>query len=352
MNLSFTFSFDSHKVHFLDIVLEGQVDKGVTISPFRKSMARNATLLATSCHPDHVINNIPLGELVRTRRNCTSAETYTTYQEEACNRLRARSYPEWTLTKAKARVAHLNRQNLLVEHTHNTRQTTQTNSLTFSTTYSRQFNNIVNIVKKHLPILSVENSLREVLDEGIRFVSRRAPTIANKVSPSMYRSVSSDRPTWLSTVGFFKCGHRNCTACGFAKITRSFKSCSNGNEYAIRSYINCNTKNVVYLVTCTACAVQYVGCTSTPLKVRIRRHLSDASKYDAIGASMVSKHCQRYHEGNASHLNFCGIERVSKPLRGGDTRHKLFNRESYWIYCLNTRTPNGMNIRQDLMYFY
>lgn len=50
---------------------------------------------------------------------------------------------------------------------------------------------------------------------------------------------------------------------------------------------------------------------------------------------MVSKHCQQVHEGNTSILTFCGIEKVTRPLRGGDQRKKLFNRESYWIYCLN-----------------
>lgn len=51
-------------------------------------------------------------------------------------------------------------------------------------------------------------------------------------------------------------------------------------------------------------------------------------------------------------LMFSGIEKVTKPLRGGDLHRKLFNRESFWIYNLHTRSPNGLNVRQDLMYIY
>lgn len=52
------------KMHFLDISLMGDKNKGVVFSPYRKNMSRNATLLATSCHPEHIIHWYLQGEIV------------------------------------------------------------------------------------------------------------------------------------------------------------------------------------------------------------------------------------------------------------------------------------------------
>lgn len=53
-----------------------------------------------------------------------------------------------------------------------------------------------------------------------------------------------------------------------------------------------------------------------------------------------------YAEANhssASSVKFCGIEKVTMPPRGGDVLKKLAQREMYWLYTLNTMTPNGLN---------
>lgn len=51
--------------NFLDVTLECSVSGGVKISPFRKNTATNSILMATSCHTEHVIKNVPVGELIR-----------------------------------------------------------------------------------------------------------------------------------------------------------------------------------------------------------------------------------------------------------------------------------------------
>ena len=38
--------------------------------------------------------------------------------------------------------------------------------------------------------------------------------------------------------------------------------------------MNCGTKNVIYLISCRKCAVQYVGETSQTLRCRFNNHRS------------------------------------------------------------------------------
>lgn len=89
-------------------------------------------------------------------------------------------------------MAKLSQQVLLGEKGHKTGSSKSKNCpVKFSITFSRQYNQIVNIVKRHLPMLSVETSLHHVLNAGVRFMSRRAPTLANMVFPSVFISATA-----------------------------------------------------------------------------------------------------------------------------------------------------------------
>lgn len=98
--------------------------------------------------------------------------------------------------------------------------------------------------------------------------------------------------------------------------TQFFCYSSNGTTHKIHSFINCNTKFVIYLITCTACSIQYVGCTTNPLKSIY--HLSDIKREFALNTSSVSKHFKLVHAGDTSSFSFSGIERFSRPLSKGD----------------------------------
>lgn len=49
---------------------------------------------------------------------------------------------------------------------------------------------------------------------------------------------------------------------------------STGNKYKIKQLINCNTRFVVYIITCVSCGIQYVGRTRK-FSVRLRDHLKN-----------------------------------------------------------------------------
>lgn len=63
MNLCFTSHCQTQEIHFLVIILTSDITKGVLVSPYRKESTRNNILMASSCHPSHVVKNLPIGEL-------------------------------------------------------------------------------------------------------------------------------------------------------------------------------------------------------------------------------------------------------------------------------------------------
>lgn len=75
-------------------------------------------------------------------------------------------------------------------------------AVVFTTTFSLQYNQVVRIVKRYLPILSADERMKSILDTPVKFVAKKALTLGSMVSPSLFRSRITQRDTWLSTVGF------------------------------------------------------------------------------------------------------------------------------------------------------
>ena len=53
---------------------------------------------------------------------------------------------------------------------------------------------------------------------------------------------------------------------------KTFPSFKTGRKYFIKSDFQCTSSNVVYLVSCKRCHLQYVGSTKTEFKVRFCNH--------------------------------------------------------------------------------
>lgn len=106
---------------------------GVEVSLSRKSMSRNSTLLATSCH---TIYNLPVEEFIRIKRNSTSFSDFVIQQNRACDRLIAHKLPSWTIERDIRRVCYILRSELLKDKSSKRIRHPVTAPVTFSTTYS------------------------------------------------------------------------------------------------------------------------------------------------------------------------------------------------------------------------
>ena len=57
-------------------------------------------------------------------------------------------------------------------------------------------------------------------------------------------------------------------------IGKTFQSFKTGRTYFMKFDFQCTSSNVVYLISCKRCHLQYVGSTRTEFKVRFRNHKS------------------------------------------------------------------------------
>lgn len=250
-NLKFTIHHEEIAIPFLDLLLVAD-DGRVLSKSYRKSTAGNTVLHSKSCHPPHVGRNIPYGEMVRAKRNCSDAVDFKRESLEIRGRLSARGYPKWLLDQAHNKVAISDRNALLDDRPRNKVSKTRKKPIVFSTPYSEEYNHICKIINEYMPLLTNDVNIHTALQDGHRCVARRAPTLGQTLSPSLYvENTKKSTPTWLKYKGNFSCGHKKCICCNVLDPTNHIVSFANETSYSVNQYINCNSRNLIYLISCT-----------------------------------------------------------------------------------------------------
>ncbi|PJE77742.1 hypothetical protein CI610_03332 [invertebrate metagenome] len=128
------------------------------------------------------------------------------------------------------------------------------------------------------------------------------------------------------------CNSKRCETCPFLQVTVCFYSSKTTEVFNMKQDLNCNSKNVIYLITCRKCDSQYVGQTSLSLRDRFTRHRFDIRhKKD----KPVARHFNQ-NGHSLEHVNITPIEQVPDSSF-------LNEREGFWIDKLQTLTPHGIN---------
>lgn len=174
------------------------------------------------------------------------------------------------------------------------------------------------------------------------------PHWGGSLSPSLFQS----KPVgcnWLHFKGTFKCGSKGCDYWRFIKKGQYVNSSTNGKAFENSQFINCNTKFLVYVITCEQSHVQYVGRTIRRLKDRLYDHLYDIENNKCTN---VAKHWNLIYFKDVSSLSIQGMESIKNPARGGDRFRVVCKRKVYCIFSLHTRIPSGLNFKWNVSHYY
>ena len=99
---------------------------------------------------------------------------------------------------------------------------------------------------------------------------------------------------------------------------------------------NCKTENIIYLLECAICGLQYIGETKQQLSKRLNGHRSDANCKPDLP---LSRHLRSTgHHDSFGKLKVTIIDH--NPKWDDKSRQE---RESFWIRKLKTLSPNGIN---------
>ena len=135
-----------------------------------------------------------------------------------------------------------------------------------------------------------------------------------------------------------KCGRKRCECCLRIKEDSYFGN--DETEYPIFGRLDCQSKNIIYLIECQKCHIQYVGETQRTLASRLNNHISDINRFlDKAIPNHFHDECWP-HEDNFSIQPIEFIPDQGSVLKNKKTR---LLREAHWIRELGTQQPYGLN---------
>ena len=208
--------------------------------------------------------------------------------------------------------------------------------------------NIIGIIKHFWPVLHTSKTLTRLFQEEPMCAFRRSTNLKDTLvtarisyphTPKEKKLLPNPRHTTCPNITCRYC--RILTKCN--KVSSSYLLTEFDKRIWCRT--SCLTTNVVYLITCLKCNIQYVGETKRPLQKRMYEHIRSIDKFGnpSVQATPVGEHfncsCQR-----PARYNFQILETIrgNTDLEQVNTYRK--KRELWWILTLRTLDPIGLNI--------
>ena len=325
-NIKFTADYSFSKINFLDVEVSNFGGKLAT-DLFVKPTDTHQYLEFSSCHPDHCKTSIPFSQALRLNRICSKVSSF----DRRCNDLEhwliKRGYDEKIVRRKILDARRHNRDDLL-----NREKSRKSNKLTLNIVYHPSYKHLTRILRKLHVILTFDNDHQRVFEDVPLVGFRRGKSLKDilvraKVPPLEGIKGKSE-----------SCSGKRCGVCPYIQNTSEFTS-KEGKKYNIRKpNLNCNSTNVVYLLSCKTCGVQYVGSCATKFRYRFNNYKScnDRHFLKTVPQQNLHNHFDLPGHNAFSDFSFTLIDQ-------GENENCVRKRERFWQYKLKTFLPQGLN---------
>ena len=320
--IKFTSTVTTENISFLDVNI--QLKNGIIKTDlYTKPSDSHNYLNWKSCHPIQCKKGLAFSLALRLRRICSDQEDFDRRCRELYTHLKDRGFPWKNITEAIQKANSLDRQHTLL---YNPKKTLT--RVPFAITYHP---NLMDLPQKlhtsHKNILLKSQTCKIIFKEPPLTAFRRPANLKNFLVKA---SLPAERVvTTAVTKGFQFCG-KTCVIHKYFTPSKQFQSSVNNTIYFINQHINCNTRNIIYLITCTKphCQKQYIGQSGRSLKARNEQHISKIKTLKKNGDKETKKLYNHFNlpDHNVSHVSIKGIEICLKE----DTRYREA-RERHWI---------------------
>ena len=204
--------------------------------------------------------NIPYAQALRLRRICSRLDWFNHRTTDLCRFLVARGYKKAFVLKQIGRARLKTREETLAPSSRNA-----TNRVPTVVTYHPNLPNIGSILRELQPLLHCSEKCRKAIKD-VPFVAFRRPKSLGDYL--VYAKLRPSTRLERSSKGTVVCGNRRCQVCKYLEPDERFTSYRTGKSYTINYELDCNSSNVVYLMSGKVCRAQYVGSTTTKLRLR------------------------------------------------------------------------------------
>ena len=314
----------------------GERDPGNEVDLCTKPTDKLQYLLHSSCHPFHTKRAIPFSLALRLRRICSSDETFTLRTNELIQYLNSRGY---NLSFLKHEIQHVHA--IARTETLKPSQTTsnQPSRVPLVITYNPSLRSVSSIIHRHFSILSSSPRCTNVFTSVLLVAFRRTDNLSDILVKSKLRTVTQNNVS----KGSFRCGN-NCITCHYITDGRTnYTFSATGETRTITNHIDCNSKNLIYMVHCRRCNKQYLGETKRRLKDRFNEHRRPVDRPTPTSRpTAVSDHFLS-DDHTTNDIELIPLELIHSSR---DAIRKA--REAYLIKRGQTLEPKGINKREEM----
>ena len=284
------FEFNAIEISYLDTIIY-HLNNTLQTKVFFKSTDTHQLLHTSSYHPKHTCLGILKSQFIRFKRISSSFSDYNNTCNVLYSYLKHRGYSSLDFRKLKFKIWH---------DDSTTRTVKSDQSL------------VIPIIMPHSSIgREIVDDYKKIINDNDRFTKYRkvgAFTISKKFKNILTRSklgdikesLNNNIPRTLQMAvksdGFNRCPSIRCTMClNHTNSTDSDILISSSSKVRIKieNKLTCTSKNVIYVITCTKCNLQYVhvGETGQAVRDRIQLHKSNirTNKLTTISKHFNSK---------------------------------------------------------------
>ena len=304
-------------------------EKKILVDLYKKPTDKNMYLLTSSAHPTHTFKNIPFSLALRIVRICSLPEVRDQRLEELKNLLISREYKPGIIDAAIMRAKAIPRSEAIKR----VERKTNTNRVVFAVKYDPRLPSVTNIVRKHWRTMTQDPYMKEVFENPPLVAYKRNQNLRDLLIKA--KVPKKQRRPQRNLPGMYKCN--NCPICPYIKTDKLIKAHSSDCKVELTKRYTCQSKNLVYVISCSKCGLQYVGETEKSLQTRFSQHLG----------YVRNDHLKK---ATGQHFNLPGHSLDNMKVSVIETinnKSEFYrkNREKHYIEKLNTKYK-GLNRNQ------
>jgi hypothetical protein len=324
-HINFTFEYSDVECNFLDVRVY-KVGDHLETDVYTKPTDTHQFLHYQSCHSRHCKSSLPYSQALRLRRICSEDYILRKRCDELQNYFVDRGYKLSLVKEQIAKACNISRTEALKPKGQQVSTVPKFDRTRMVVTYSPAVSRIGKILYRNFNVIQSSEKLRTCIKPPM-VAYRKPKSLRDLLVHSKFQSKRVTNGGGCTE----KCGNKRCKICPSINSDSSFTSTKTGHSYAIYGKSDCNAKNVIYMITCQRCKLQYVGSTNN-FRLRMNNHKSRIRTHDP----------STYDEFVYQHFYEHGLDNFSVQIIDNYNNSGL-EREGFWIYKLQTIKPNGLN---------
>ena len=237
--IKFTWDWSRTNVNYLDVQVinnNGVIETDLYTKPTDK----HQYLFHTSCHPKGCKKSIPYAQALRLRRICSTSAAFEQRAADLTKYLVYRGYQVKFVRDQINRARVLDREELLAPRSMATNK-----RIPFVVTYHPGLPNIGGILRELHPFLHYSERCKQAIKDVPMMAFRRPKSLQDYLVHAKLRPLDQN-PS--GNGGTHKCMSNRYDVCNYLAVGDRFSSHVTGTSYTVNHRLDCNSRNVVYLM--------------------------------------------------------------------------------------------------------